>query len=465
MPRRSEAREAEAGNAETRAAAGPAAIAAWVLYDWAYGAFTTVVTTFVFATYFTQAVAPDPVRGAALWAWMQAAAGLAIAVLSVPLGAVADCGGRRRRMLAACTALMIACTFLLWTVHPRVADVPRALLLAGLGTVAFEVATVFYNAMLPDLAGPDRLGRLSMLGWGAGYAGGLVCLGLCLVVLVFPRPPPFGLDAGQAEPVRATALLAGAWLAAFSWPAVVFVPERARPTPWRQALRTGAAELRAVLRAAWAITPLRRFLLARLLFMDGLTTLFAFGGIYAAGQFGLSATEVLVFGIGLNVAAGVGALCFAFIEDRIGAKATVMVSLVCLAGLSTVLLFIHGRPAFWVLGHALGLFVGPAQAASRSLLARMAPVQARAAYFGLFALSGRVTGFIGPLALGLAMAAFGSQRAGMAVIVVLLAGGALALAGVPSPPRDAGAAGAAGDRGGPGKLRDQQQRRQQRLDA
>jgi UMF1 family MFS transporter len=457
MTSRSEAREP--------ARIGPVAIIAWVLYDWAYGAFTTVVTTFVFATYFTQAVAPDPVRGAALWAWMQAGAGIVIALAAVPLGAIADRGGRRRPMLAVATALMAACTLLLWTVQPRVADAPRALLLAGAGTVAFEVATVFYNAMLPDLAGPRRLGRLSMLGWGAGYAGGLLCLGLCLGLLVFPKPPPFGLDPAQAEPVRATALLAGAWLIAFAWPAAVFVPERARPVPWRSALREGVAEMRRVLGAAWREPPLRHFLLARLLFMDGLTTLFAFGGIYAAGQFGLSPAEVLTFGIGLNVAAGLGTLAFAFIEDRIGAKATVMVSLICLGGLSTALLLIHDRTTFWVLGHALGLFVGPAQAASRSLLARMAPADARAGYFGLFALSGRITGFIGPAALGLATAAFASQRAGMAVIVMLLGAGALALAGVPSPMGNAGAPRAQANNGKPGQLRDQQQRRQQRLEA
>jgi MFS transporter, UMF1 family len=425
--------------------AGGRAVAAWVLYDWAYGAFTTVVTTFVFATYFTQKVAADPATGAALWAGMQAAAGFAIALLSVPLGALADRAGRQRQMLATATAAMALATLGLWFVRPRVGDVALALGLAGVATVAFEVATVFYNAMLPGLVGRARLGRLSMLAWGAGYAGGLTCLGLCLFVLVLPDPPPFGLDRAQSEQVRATALLAGAWLALFGWPVAVFVPQIGARRPWRQALGEGAVELRAVLRAALAQPALRRFLVARLLYMDGLTTLFAFGGIYAAGQFGLSPTDVLIFGIGLNVAAGAGALLFALVEDRIGAKATVLVALAGLSLLGLALLLTHDRATFWVLGHAIGLFVGPAQAASRSLMARMAPADARAAYFGLFALSGRITGFLGPLALSLATAAFASQRAGMAVIVVLLASGGLLLLRVPSPAADADAARAGHD--------------------
>ena len=438
-------------NLQTRVAGR--AVAAWVLYDWAYSAFTTVVSTFVFPTYFTQAVAADPVLGASLWAGTQAAAGVLIALLSVPLGAIADRSGRRRRMLAAATLLMGLNTLALWTVRPRPGDAARALALVLVATVAFEVATVFYNAMLPGLVSRRRLGRLSMLAWGAGYAGGLSALLLCLFVLVLPETPPFGLSREAAEPVRATAVLAGCWLFAFAWPAMVFVPETGVPVEWRAALRKGVGELGDVLREAVALPPLRRFLLARMFYMDGLTTLFAFGGIYAAGQFGLDARGVLVFGIGLNVAAGLGALVFAAIEDRIGAKAVVMCAVLAMTGLGVALLLTHDRALFWGLGLALGLFVGPAQAASRSMMAHMAPAGQRTAWFGLFALSGRVTGFLGPAALSLATAAFDSQRAGMAVIVVLFAVGAATLARVPSPRPDARPAGETDDIGGPDQLR------------
>ena len=403
------------------------AIVAWVLYDFADSAFATVVATFVVATYFTQAVAADPVTGAAQWAATQAAAGLLIALLAVPMGALADRGGWRAPMLGICIAITSLCTIALWWVRPDPAYVPLALILVAAATIAFEVATVFYNAMLPDLVAPTRLGRLSMIAWGIGYIGGLACLVIALLVLVMPDPAPFGLDKSQSEHIRAAAILAGLWVAAFGWPAIVFIPERQTAQPWRATLRASLAELRTTLRRAIRDPNLRNLLIARMLFMDGLITLFAFGGIYAAGEFGFSAQDVLLFGIGLNVTAGIGVFAFAFIEDRIGPKTTVITSLAALVALAVPLLLIRDPAWFWGLGLALGLFVGPAQAASRSLMAHMAPPEARAAWFGLFALSGRVTAFLGPAALALATTTFQSQRAGMAVILILLAAGALAL--------------------------------------
>lgn len=414
------------------------AVIAWILYDWAFGAFTTVVTTFVFATYYVKAVATDPVRGQAEWATMQAIAGVVLALLAVPVGTIADRSGRGRLLLGLAWAVMVASVFGLWSVRPSPEYKFAALLLACGATVAFELSTIFYNAMLPSLAAPARMGRLSMLAWSAGYGGGLICLGLALVVFVQPKPPLFGLDPAQAEPIRATALLAGAWLLAFGWPVVAFGPSGTGRKP------TSGGPLHA-LRDAAAMPDLRNLLIARLLANDGLTTLFAFGGIFAASAFGLTPDQVILFGIGLNVAAGVGAVAFAFVEDRIGAKATVLVSLFALSGIGTALLLTHDRTAFWVLGHLLGIFVGPAQAALRSLMGQIAPPQHRSAYFGLFAVSGRVTAFLGPAALAAATAAFGSLRAGMAVIVLFLIAGALALLPVRSPGSQAGATRAGAD--------------------
>lgn len=408
---------------------------AWVLYVWADHAFATIVATFVFATYFTQAVAADPVTGTSQWVLMQTVAGFAVALLAVPLGAIADSGGRRNLLLGVCLAVLVAATAGLWFVKPDPSYVLLALVLAGIGTVAYEVATIFYNAMLPDIAPRERYGRLSSFAWGAGYGGGLAALVVALVLLVQPDPPLFGLDSAAAEPIRACAILAAIWALAFGWPALVYIPKPATTRPWGQAVRTAWAELGITLRAAVRDPVLRRFLIARMLFMDGLVTLFAFGGIFAAGTFGFSARDVLLFGIGLNITAGLGVLAFAFIEDRIGPKAAIMISLWALVALGTPALLVTDPFWFWVFGLALGLFVGPAQSASRSMMAHMAPPEARSAWFGLFALSGRVTAFVGPLFLALATSVFQSQRAGMATILVFLAAGAIALIGLRVPRR------------------------------
>lgn len=409
-----------------------AAVGAWVLYDWAYGAFSTVVSTFVVATYVTQAVAPDPATGAAAWARSQAVAGLMIALLALPLGAVADRGGRRRAMLGVATAIMAAATLALWRVRPHAGDLGLALVLVVAGTVAFETATVFYNAMLPDLARPGRIGRLSMLAWGAGYAGGLCCLGLCLVVLTHPELLPAPLARAPAGPVRACALLAGSWIAIFAWPAAVFVPDPPARRPWGAALVEGVAALRVAWRGVVLRVPgMLRFVVARALYTDGLITLFAFGGIYAAQRFGLDARGVLAFGIRLNVAAGLGTAAASLIEDRIGAKRMALAGVLALAGFGAAVLSVSGRGAFMWLAMGLGLFVGPAQAASRSLMAQLAPPADRAACFGLFALSGRATGFLGPLTVSAMTGAGFGLRAAMATILLFLLVGAALLAGVP----------------------------------
>ncbi len=408
-------------------------VLAWIAYDWALSAFNTVVVTFVIATYFVQAVAPDPATGTAQWAATQAIAGVVIALLAAPLGVVADLGGHRRPLLVGFTLALAACTALLWLVRPGPADAQLALVLVGTATVCAEITGVFYNAMLPELAPPGRIGRLSGLAWGAGYIGGIVCLGACLFGLIDPVPPPFGLNPHAAEPVRATAILAGVWILVFGWP-LLATAGLDGGLPWRTALARGMGGLSATLRGAARDRTLMRFLLARMLYTDGLTTLFAFGAIYAAGQFGMDTKQVLLLGILLNLTGGIGAVIFAFVDDWIGPKPTVLISLTALVGLSTAILLIERVATFWALAMGLGVFVGPAQAASRSLMARMAPAAARNAQFGLFALSGRVTGFVGPAALGAVTAATHSQRAGMAVIVLLLGGGGVLLAGLRTDP-------------------------------
>jgi UMF1 family MFS transporter len=408
------------------------ALIAWCLYDWANSAFPTIVSTFVFATYFVQAVAADVATGTAQWSLAMSLAGIGVAMLSPPLGAIADKGGRRKPLLALATALCVLCSALLWFVRPDPAYVALGVLLASLGTIAFEVGTVFYNALLPSVAPPQLIGRASGIAWGVGYAGGLCALVVCLVVLVEPDPSPLGLDRGAAEHVRATGPLVALWWCAFGWPIFAFVREvKVQGMPWGKAAREGIAAMARVIPELRKVPGSLRFLVANMLYMNGLNTLFSFGAIYAAGTFGMTTEEVLRFGIALNVTAGAGAIGFSFMDDRVGSKPTVLLSLVAMMVLGIALLLAGSKLWFWCLGLGLGVFMGPVQAASRTLVARMAPEAVRAEFFGLFALSGRVTSFAGPALLGAATLATGSQRAGMATILLFLAAGAVLLAGVP----------------------------------
>jgi len=392
---------------------------AWALYDWANSAFPTVVITFVFATYFAQGVVGDEDRGASLWGLAMSISGVAVAILAPIVGAIADHSGRRKPWLLTFTALALAAGGGLWFVEADPSYILLGMVLAGLANLAFEFGTVFYNSMLPDLVAPKHYGRLSGWAWGLGYAGGLGCLALAYV-FVTADPPLFGLDAAASEPVRAVGPLVALWYLAFAWPLFLFTPDRPKVAIGpRQALRLGLAQLGRTLKGLPRQGTILRFLIARLFYTDGLNTLFAFGGIYAARSFGMAIEEILLFGILLNVTAGIGAAVFGWVDDRIGAKPTIVISLLCLIVLSGLILAVEGKLWFYVLGSAIGIFIGPAQSASRSLMAHLAPVEQRTEMFGLFALTGKVTAFVGPALVTILTASFDSLRVGMTAIVFL----------------------------------------------
>lgn len=401
----------------------------WAGYDFANSPFTTLVVTFIYATFFTQVIAPDAIRGTALWSRGVTATAIAVALLSPIFGALADRGGYRKRFLAISTIAAIGGTLSLYGVLPG--EVGQALFWFVLANVSFEMGLVFYNAFLPDIAPAERIGRISGYGWALGYAGGLIALILALVTLVQPEVPWFGFSKVDGENIRATNLLVAAWFAIFSVPIFLWVKEdRSAVSPpgrivsetWTQLVRT-FTEIRQYRQVV-------RFLFARLLYNDGLITVFAFGGIYAAGTFGFSMEDILVFGIVLNVTAGLGAFAFGFLDDSLGGKKTLLVTLVGLMAATLLAVLAPSRSWFWVAGILIGIFVGPNQSASRSLMGRFVPPDKENEFFGFFAFSGKATAFLGPFLLGVLTEAFDTQRAGVAVVLALLAVGFVALLAV-----------------------------------
>jgi UMF1 family MFS transporter len=303
-----------------------------------------------------------------------------------------------------------------------------------IANVAFEFASVFYNAFLPDIATARTIGRVSGWGWGLGYVGGLLALAVALVTLVQPEVPWFGFSTENGENIRATNLLVAGWFIVFSIPLLLFVhDDRSLRSPpgsvVRDSLRQLASTFREIRRHREAV----RFLIARLVYNDGLVTIFAFGGIYAAETFGFTLTEVLIFGIVINLAAGVGAIAMGYLDDHIGARATIMISLLGLIVAALIGVFAVNAAWLWVAGIIIGIFAGPNQAASRSLLGRYVPPGMQNEYYGFFAFSGKLTAFIGPLLLGIATDVADSQRVGMAVVLLMFVIGLVLMFGVREP--------------------------------
>ena len=398
-------------------------VAAWCLYDWANSAFNTLVVTFVYSTYFSEAFASDPGHGTALWSRGVTISYLLIAVLAPLAGTLADRGDRRRYLIG-CTLTCVVMTAALAFVSPSQPNaVVVALAIFVVANIAFELGLVFYNAFLPSLASEDRLGRVSGYGWGLGYAGGLVCLALALP-FAMSDPPPFGLSSVDGFNVRATNVVVAAWFLVFSVPMFLLVRDENVGFTGLD-LRGAFSQLRRTVAHVRRYREVVRFLIARLIYNDGLVTVFAFGGIYAAGTFGFTITEVIIFGIVLNVVAGLGAWIFGFVDDRIGGKTTIAISLIFLVVATVVGAVAPNRAWFWVAGCGIGFFLGPNQSASRSLMARFVPKQHESEFFGFFAFSGKATAFLGPLLLGLLADAY-NQRVGVAsVVLFFIVGGVL----------------------------------------
>lgn len=410
-------------------------ILGWCLFDAGNSAFGTVIITFVFSVYFARGVVGDETMGAAWWGYAMAASGLLIAILSPLAGAVADHYGARKPGLLLFTLLCAVPTALLYLAVPDAGGgaIVAILALVVVANVGFEISLVFANAMLPHIAPPTMIGRVSGWAWGMGYAGGLLCLVLALVGLIGlgDAPPLLPVSEEQAENVRLVAPLVAVWYGVLTLPLLRWTHD----VP-RSGIGVREATLRGVRQLAHAVTLVRAhknlslFLVGSAIYRDGLNTLFAMGGLYAAGMFGMSFQDILVFAIGLNVTAGLGAALFAFGDDKVGSKAVIAVALAGLILAGAAILMVTEKDHFIMLALVLGIFIGPAQAASRTLVARLSPLELVAQSFGIFNLTGKAVSFFGPLAFAAATQAFGTQKAGMVTIILFWAAGLALLAPV-----------------------------------
>jgi UMF1 family MFS transporter len=415
-------------------------VLAWGLWDWGSSAYSAVITSFVFGPYVVRGVVGDAQPGglsANTWLGISSAtAGLLIALIAPITGQRADAGGHRKRSLAIWSALVIAVMLGMYTVKNDPSYLWIALVLLAAGAVFQEFAIVSYNAMLPQVSTPETIGRVSGFGWSMGYIGGIFLLLICYVGFIAPDVGWFGVSSAGGLNIRAVAVFSAIWFAVFAIPVLLAVPEKP-PGPKRRRVSFFASyplllnDIKALFRQDRNAV---YFLIASALYRDGLAAIFSFGAILAVSVYGLAQASVLIFGVAANLVAAVGALGMGTIEDRIGPKKVIMISLIGLITTAMILLFARGTAMFWIFGLLLTLWVGPAQASSRSFMARVAPAGREGEMFGLYATTGRAASFLAPGLFALFSGLF-SDRIGIVGIVLVLLAGTLMLARVKSPPR------------------------------
>lgn len=428
-------------------------IYAWALWDWATQPFNTVILTFIFtALYLTSdAFLPadvaglpddDPMKEAALselaagLGWGGTIAGLLILAIAPILGQQADARGRQKVWLGIGTGALVLCMLGLWFVEPAPAFFWLGVALISAGTVFGEIAAVNSNAMLIGIATRKTIGRVSGLGWGFGYLGGIVAL---VLVIVFYISDWFGLSDEGGLPFRIIAVGCALWAIVFSIPIFLAVPEPSAGRPERRVGFFAAYGL--LVRDVIGLyrTPATRptfwFLLASAVFRDGLGGVFAFGAIIAAQVFGFEFLDLVIFGIAANLIAGVSTIIAGRFDDRFGPKSVILVSLAAMVvtGLAVFLLVDAGTTVFWIGGLLLCAFVGPAQAASRSFLSRVTPAGREGEIFGLYATTGRAASWMASATWAIFIVIGGATAFGILGIVLVLLVGLLLLLPVRAP--------------------------------
>ncbi|MGW6004983.1 MFS transporter [Oerskovia enterophila] len=415
-------------------------VIAWSLWDWGSAAFNAVVTTFVFTRWITSdafveagAADPDAVMAdhTAWLGWGLTIAGALIALLAPALGALADASGRRKVWLGVNTAATVAAMVAMFFVQPVPGSLSDAVILGvvllSAGNVFFELASVAYNALLLDISTPRTIGRISGIGWGAGYVGGIVLLLVLFVGFINPEVGWFGITGEGGMDIRVSVLLSAVWFAVFAIPVLLAVPETPRPGGAAPIGVVGA--YRKLGRDLVHLWRTRRstlgYLVASAVYRDGLAGVFTFGAVIASGTFGFSASEVIVFAIAANVVAGLSTIAAGWLDDKIGPRRVILGSLVGLVISGTAVFVQHdgGASVFWVWGLLLCAFVGPAQSASRALLGRISDEGREAEAFGLYATTGRAASFLAPMAFATMVAVSGEQFWGiLGIVAVILVG-------------------------------------------
>ena len=389
-------------------------IISWSFYDFANQPYTTLIITFIYSAFFVNYIAPNETEGTFLWANAISITAICVGILSPILGAFADSGGYRKFFLIFFTILCSIFTALLYI--PDSGDVFLALVLVILSNIAYELGTVFSNSYLIDLSNNKNVGRISGTAWGFGFVGGLIALFCALTFF----------DVNIPNDIKLINIFVAIWFLFFSLPAFFFLKDRKKEKLLMSNVILSFKSLKITFKEIYKYKKILNFLIARLFYNDGLITIFALGGIYAVGSLDFSMREVLILGVVLNIFAAIGSFTFGYIEDRIGVKNVINISLLILI-FATLLAFIapwtnFPKEIFWLAGVLLGTMIGPNQSCSRSFMSQIIPIEKKNEFFGFFALTGKATSFLGPLLFGIITTLHSQQFALLSVAVFFILG-------------------------------------------
>jgi UMF1 family MFS transporter len=395
----------------------------WCMFDFANSAYTTVVITTIFSAYFVGSVVADKTRGDYLWSVALSISYFLVIVTGPVIGAVADFSGWKKRFLFISYLVCVVFTALLFFVGPG--DIGLAMVLVVLSNLGFAAGENFCASFLPELAPPKDMGKISGYGWSFGYVGGLLSLALCLLLLSGTKDAAGGYRDGA---IRSTNVLVAIYFALAAIPTFLWLRERKD----REVLAEGESYLTAgfkrlfqTFRAVRRFRELLKFLLAFTVYQSGVMTVISFAVIYTEQELLFTKGESIVLIIVVNITSSVGAFLFGFIQDRIGAKRAVLLTLlIWIAAILGIYLF-HSRIAFWIIANMVGVAIGSCQSASRALVGLFSPQEKSAEFFGFWGLAGKLASILGIYSFGLLAHLTGSRHTALLSVLGFFVAGFL----------------------------------------
>jgi len=396
----------------------------FALYDFANSAFTTIVITFIFATYFAKQIAPNPVLGQSYWGWAIGITGLLVALIGPLIGSFADKKNCTEFFIKLFTIICIILTSLLWFAKPSEKYLLYTLIVVASANFFYELSLIFYNSILKRISNSNNLGKSSGFSFALGYIGGILILIICIKVFIDNEVLPFGLSKENSENIRATSIVVALWYLIFSIPFLFSLKKKIK-----NKIERSSNNIKKIKNLFWdkGLNNLGKFLLARMLYADGLNAIIIMGGIFAVGVFNLEIKDLLVLSVLMNITAFIGAIIGGYANDKFSSKSVIIFSLLGLIFSSAIILFIKTKIFFLIFASINGFFIGPIQSASRVFITKSIDENNQASGFGLFALSGKLTSFIGPLLVSTLTYISNSQRIGFSAAIILLLIGLLIL--------------------------------------